>query len=148
MKLDDALAGVARLGLDTAPIIYFIETHPRYNPIMAAVFQRIALGSITGVTSTVSLSEVLVQPLLRSVIPLANAYRDLLLHSSNLDTLPIDAIAAESAAGFRARYGLRTPDALQIAVAVNAGCEAFLTNDMQLKRVTEIRVLALDDLEP
>jgi predicted nucleic acid-binding protein len=43
---------------------------------------------------------------------------------------------------------LRLPDALQIAVALEAGCEAFLTNDLTLKRVVELRVLVLDDLEP
>jgi predicted nucleic acid-binding protein len=42
---------------------------------------------------------------------------------------------------------LRTPDALQIATALEAGCEAFLSNDAGLRRVTELRVLILDDLE-
>jgi len=28
MKVVDALAGVVRLGIDTAPFIYFIERHP------------------------------------------------------------------------------------------------------------------------
>lgn len=36
---------------------------------------------------------------------------------------------------------------LQIATALTAGCEAFLSNDSSLKRVTELRVLTLDDLE-
>jgi predicted nucleic acid-binding protein len=40
------------------------------------------------------------------------------------------------AASLRARYGLRTPDALQISVALAAGCSAFLTNDARLQRVT------------
>jgi predicted nucleic acid-binding protein len=38
------------------------------------------------------------------------------------------------------------PDALQIAVALEAGCRAFLTNDAQLKRFAELDVLTLDDL--
>jgi predicted nucleic acid-binding protein len=48
----------------------------------------------------------------------------------------------------RARYNLRTPDALQVATALVRRCEAFLTNDARLKRVTEIRVLTLDDRFP
>jgi predicted nucleic acid-binding protein len=39
------------------------------------------------------------------------------------------------------------PDALQISVALSAGCDAFLTNDVKLKRLTELRVLAIDELE-
>jgi predicted nucleic acid-binding protein len=36
---------------------------------------------------------------------------------------------------------------LQVAAALNVGCQAFLTNDMTLKRVIELRVLILDELE-
>ncbi|MBK9715381.1 MAG: PIN domain-containing protein [Kouleothrix sp.] len=60
---------------------------------------------------------------------------------------PIDAVVADQAAELRASYGLRTPDALQIAAALAAGCTAFLTNDARLQRVTELRVLVLDELE-
>jgi len=42
---------------------------------------------------------------------------------------------------------LHLPDAFQIAVAIREGCEAFLTNDRRLTRVTDLRVLVLDDLE-
>jgi hypothetical protein len=59
--LDDALAGVARLGLDTAPIIYFVEAHPNYDARVTAVFQRIATGALTAYTSVISLREVLTQ---------------------------------------------------------------------------------------
>jgi predicted nucleic acid-binding protein len=47
----------------------------------------------------------------------------------------------------RAGYNLRTPDALQIATAVELNCQAFLTNDKQLQPVAELRVLILDELE-
>jgi len=147
MMLDDVLAGVGRLGLDTSPFIYFIESHPQHNRLVTDVFQRIASGQCTGITSVITLSEVLVQPLLRGNTRLSAEYRDLLLHSENLQTLSIDSVAAESAADLRARYRIRMPDALQIAVALSAGCETFLTNDLALRRVTELRVLVLDELE-
>jgi hypothetical protein len=35
IKLDDALTGVDRLGFDIAPVIYFVEAHPRYDCGMA-----------------------------------------------------------------------------------------------------------------
>jgi hypothetical protein len=40
------------------------------------------------------------------------------------------------------------PDALQIATALAAGCEIFVTNDRALRRATELRVVTLDDLAP
>jgi predicted nucleic acid-binding protein len=47
----------------------------------------------------------------------------------------------------RARYRLRTPDALHVACAIDMGCEAFLTNDKGIKHVEITRVLVLDELE-
>jgi predicted nucleic acid-binding protein len=41
---------------------------------------------------------------------------------------------------------MKLPDAIQVAVAIDQGCEAFLTNDRRLAQVTELRVLVLDDL--
>jgi predicted nucleic acid-binding protein len=54
---------------------------------------------------------------------------------------------ADLAAALRARYNLRTPDALYIATAIVTRCDAFLTNDKRLRQANEIRVLTLDELE-
>jgi predicted nucleic acid-binding protein len=56
-------------------------------------------------------------------------------------------MTAEQAARLRAVYGLRLPDALQIAFAVESGCQAIVCNDHSMRRVTELPVLVLDDLE-
>ncbi|HTG15538.1 MAG TPA: PIN domain-containing protein [Blastocatellia bacterium] len=70
-----------------------------------------------------------------------------LINAANFQTLPIDIKTATSAADLRARYNLRTPDALRVATALAAGCDAFLTNDSDMQRVSELRVLVLDQLE-
>jgi hypothetical protein len=36
---------------------------------------------------------------------------------------------------------------VKVAAALAAGCNAFLTNDLGLKRVTELPILVLDELE-
>jgi hypothetical protein len=33
-----------------------------------------------------------------------------------------------------------------VAVAMLSGCDAFLTNDRDLKRVTELKVLVIDEM--
>lgn len=147
MRLDDALRGVTRLGFDTAPLIYLIEAHPTYRPLVRDVVQRMNAGEFAGITSVVTIGEVLVQPFVRGDVELQQRYRDVLLNGIGIRTLPVDAALAERAAELRARYRIRLPDALQLAVAIAERCEAFLTNDRQLSRVTEIRVLVLDDLE-
>jgi predicted nucleic acid-binding protein len=147
MKLDDALAGVSRLGLDTAPLIYFIERHPKHVDVMREIIRRIDSGAIASYGSAITLTEVLTQPKRTGNTKLEHEYRDLLLHSTGLTLVPIGIIIAEGAADLRARYSLKTPDAVQVSAALSSGCEAFLTNDAGLRRVTDLRVLILDEIE-
>lgn len=147
IKLDDALLGVTSLGFDTPPFIYFIERHPAYLELMREIIGRVDVGTLSGYSSVITLTEVLTLPKRLQQTKLATDYEDLLLNSRNFTLIPISATIAERGAELRARYNLRTPDALQIAAAVDAGCAAFLTNDSALQRVNELRVLVLSQLE-
>jgi predicted nucleic acid-binding protein len=147
MKLDNALKDVNVLGFDTAPIIYFVEQHANYIDLMHVVIQRIDRGEIVGCSSVVTLVEVLSYPIKLGYGKIEDEYRDLLLHSRNFSMTEITVEIAHKAALLRAQYNLRTPDALQIAASMVSGCQAFLTNDLTLKRVSDLRVLVLDELE-
>jgi len=144
-QLDDALDGITRVCLDTMAVIYFVETHPKYIPLMDAIFDRIRDGRLTGVASTMTLLEVLVQPLRLGATDMADRYRDLLTDSRQFETLPLTEAVAETAADLRARYGLRTADAVVAATALQGGCQALVTNDERLLRVTELGIIFLDD---
>ena len=71
------------------------------------------------------------------------AFEDVTALSIDNISIPVAEIAAE----LRAQHNIRTPDALQLATAMDSGCEAFLTNDRSLKRVKDIDVLLLDELD-
>jgi predicted nucleic acid-binding protein len=147
MKLDLAIEGITALGFDTAPLIYFVERHTNYLDLMRAIIQRVDSGKVAGYSSVVTLTEVLTQPMRLNNSVLETEYRELLLNSRNFALAVITTQVAERAAGLRAKYSLRTPDALQIAAALETGCQAFLTNDLELKRVTELQVLVLAEIE-
>ena len=144
MTLAEQLSSVARLFMDTAPIIYFIEEHPRYLPSMDQVFQLVDSGALQIVTSPITLAECLVLPLRQGDTGIVQAFTDLLAGGPSTHFHPIEQRAGELAARLRAQYGLSLPDALQVAVAIDAGCDAFLTNDMELSRVTDLHVLVLE----
>ena len=146
MTVDDALAGVSRLGVDTAPLVYLVEDHPAYADLAEAVFRRTAANGVYVCSTVVTLTEVLIVPKRAGRADLETAYRDLLLNNDNFTLLPVDVGVAERAADLRARYNLKTPDALQVATALENGCQAFLTNDAGLRRVAEIRTLVLGEL--
>ena len=125
-KLADSLQGVTRLGLDTVSFIYFVEARQPHLSLVDAVIHQIDRGDFRGITSVVTLTEVLVHPFLHNDHMLQQEDRDLLLNSRNFETVGIDVALAEHAAELRARYRLLTPDALQLAAAIARGCEAFL----------------------
>jgi predicted nucleic acid-binding protein len=75
------------------------------------------------------------------------AFTDLLVNSENVLFFLIDEITADKAADLRARYNLTLTDAFQLATAIQAECGAFLTNDTDLKRVSEIPIIILSEAE-
>ena len=144
MGLVDELQGV-RVCIDTAPIIYFIEKNPKYLGVLKPVFLEIDTGRIEAITSTITLLEVLVHPFRTKNDILAEKYRDILLYSGGLTTFEIFNEVSEMSSKLRAKYSIRTPDAIQIAVGLLYRASKFLTNDSALKKVSDFDVLVLDD---
>lgn len=147
MKISQAFTKVSQLYMDTAPIIYFTEQREGYVDKMRAILTYVADGHMDSVTCAVTLPETLIKPLQNQDMPLVQLYRNLFYNTQGFNVLPVTVAIGERAAQLRAKYQLRTPDALHVATALDSGCEAFLTNDLGLRRVTELAVLVLDDLE-
>jgi predicted nucleic acid-binding protein len=134
------------VGLDTAPLIYFIEKHPLYFSLVEAIFAAVEQGDVQVVTSTLTLTEVLVHPYRHGNQALAREYSDILLHARNVRTISVSPEIAATAARLRALHGIRTPDAIQLAVSQESRATAFLTNDEGLEKATRLRVLVLKQL--
>ncbi len=133
------------VGLDTAPLIYFIEENPIFIETVKLFFEAMDRGDFLVVTSTVTLLEVLVHPLRSNNRELATEYRDILLNS-RLMTMEVSNTIAEQAAQLRAAHNIRTPDAIQISAALDAGATHFFTNDIRLPEIPSIQILSLDSL--
>jgi len=147
VKLSDALAEAQRLFIDTAPVIYHVQGAPPYSRLTDAVFARIGAGQIQAVTSAVTLAECLVLPYRMGNKELADSFLRTITQSRNTLYVGVDNVVDE-AAKLRANLNLTLTDALQVAAALAADCDAFLTNDHGLRRVSQIPILLLDDLTP
>lgn len=134
MKLRTALEHVSRLFLDTAPVIYYVEKHPSFTALTAAIFDGIDNGQWLAVTSPITLAETLVIPCRDNLVQLQRDFADLIVSGANTICVSIDPSVGAEAAALRAKYNLTLIDAIQIAVAMNAGCDVFLTNDGHLAR--------------
>ncbi len=62
MEWVKSLAGTI-VAVDTAPLIYFIEKHPRYLNIIDPFFDSLDRGHFQAITSTLTLTEALTLPL-------------------------------------------------------------------------------------
>jgi predicted nucleic acid-binding protein len=145
MRIEEALTGVNRLFLDTAPVIYFVEQNPEFIDRVEPIFARLDLD-IIGVVSAVTLAECLVFPIKRGLTDLEQAFEDV-VNSERVEFITTDREIAKLTAIIRAKYNFQLPDSIQIATAIASNCDAFLTNDVALKKVTEIRAIVVSKLE-
>jgi len=129
-----------RIYLDTVIVIYDVESHPEFAPL---VRRRLSNGSNEFFITEIIRMECLVHPLRLDDQARVRAFESYFQQLCNF--VPVNRAVAEQSAGLRAKYQwLKTPDALHLAAAIVGGCEVFLTNDHRLDRVAEIPVEVLN----
>lgn len=136
---------LAKVYLDTAPIIYSVEKHADYWQILIPLWQSLKAEEIEVFTSELTLLETLVQPIKQNNQTLISAYESLLT-ATDINLLPINLDILRESANLRAMQNLKTPDAIHASTAFSANCSYFITNDNGLKRLSNINVVILGDL--
>ena len=132
-----------RVFIDTAPFIYYIESHNKYRNFIDNLFQLNAQGKIAFITSSLTVMEVLVQPLRLQKLAIAESYLKILTSSKNLEIIDLTIGISKKAAEIRAKYNIKTPDAIQLATAIESQSDYFLSNDVKLE-ITEITSIIID----
>ena len=137
----------SRIALDTSIFIYALEAHPKYVALADQVFGWLERPGHTAVTSTITMTELLVQAYREEDGEQVGVYYSLLSTYPNLSWIPPDLEIADTAARLRANYRLRTPDALQAATAAQSHATGLVTNDPVFERVPEFETLVLDKIQ-
>lgn len=131
------------LGVDSMVFVYHLEGNRDFGAAAGALLEAAELGRCRLAASALALLEILVVPQRMGRTDLCRRYRDLLESFPNLDFHELDLDTAEKAAELRARYDLRTPDAIHLATALAAGAESFASEDRRLRKVKELKVVPL-----
>lgn len=138
----------AKIGfIDSAVFIYFAEQHPKYLGITNIIFNRVKNQELQAITSPITLAECLVVPERNQDANAIQIFTKLITTGPNVKFIPIEQEVAKQASVLRAKYKISLPDAFQLAISINIKCDLFLTNDLRLKKVSEVTVMALDELE-
>jgi predicted nucleic acid-binding protein len=149
MSILDAMPTGSTAALDTVVWIYEFETNPVFGQVTNVLFRDgFGAGRFRAACSLLSLGELLVQPLARGRLDLADRYRQIITSGPDLIVWEVSRDIIETASSLRARYGIKMLDAIHVASAVVHGADCFITNDQGLRRIGEVRVLILSDYPP
>ena len=130
--------------LDSSALIYSVERHEPYFGLLAPMWQQAGRGHLLLLSSELALTEVLVRPIREGNEVLISRYREMFA-SADVRLVPASRQSWEDAARLRADHGLRTPDALHAATALQERCDIFITNDADFRRTAELPVVVLRD---
>lgn len=131
--------------LDTCILIYWVEGPAPFDARVRTHLAALQAAGNRFAVSEFTRLECLVKPLGIGDGPLLLDYERLFL-APNVTFLPLKAPVYERAANIRAahtyaskkRYSVQ--DSVHLAAAVQAGCDAFLTNDFRLAGFRDINV--------
>jgi len=137
----DSLPEGSLIAIDTAPLIYWLEDHPRWGAAYAALFEGLDAGRWQGLLSTVTLAELLTGPLQQGRDELAERYAAALSDPGSFQLASLTPTLAMSAARLRARYRLRLPDAVQLATALQCGAQALVSHDRDFSGCDDLPIL-------
>lgn len=120
-----------RVYLDSCIAIYLIEEHPQFAPYLENVISQ--KEDLVFAVSDLSEMECLVLPMRNSNEALVRKFQTWF---EQVLVLPFEKEIFHSAARIRAGFvGLKTPDALHLAVALYHNCDEFWTNDNRLRKI-------------
>ncbi len=135
-----------RVYIDTAPIIYYLENNVFYVDKLKYFFRKCLDREIQLVTSTITIEEYLVFPYASGKLELVDNFKRFIEYMK-MEIVDITADIAEQAAKIREQFRhFKAMDSLQLAAAIASGCDAFFTNDKQLRQETELPCITLEDL--
>jgi predicted nucleic acid-binding protein len=126
--------------------IYHFENHELLGPPAGRILRAAEDGKCHLVTSMLTLLEILVVPKRLGLTALCQKYRELLDSFPNLSLQPIDRDILEIASDIRAAYTIRTPDAIQLATALSARADFFISQDARIKKMEAIRIVSPAEL--
>jgi predicted nucleic acid-binding protein len=135
-----------RVLIDTSVWIHHFEQNSTFGEAAGRVIEELEAGGFRGIASELTLLEIIVKPLQLGRQDAADDYETLLSYFPNLELVSISRAVLLDAAALRARYRLRTPDAIQLATAFSSGATLAITNDGAWAQIPGIETLLLTDL--
>jgi predicted nucleic acid-binding protein len=132
--------------VDTQVIIYTVQNHPVYAPLLKSLWQSQSDGHVKVATSQLSLMECLIGPLRWKDGQLLADF-ETFFQTSGLVVASIEESVLRNAAQLRADHkSLRTPDAIHAATSFQERASLFISNDRGFRAIPGLPLALLDDI--
>ena len=135
-----------RVYFDANIFIYLLEGFSEFEVDLAAIRESILHQECEIHTSGLTLCEVLVLPFRQNNTQLIAQYRSFIEGSGAFTIHPTTVETYLRASLYRGQFGMKTPDAIHIATAVENNCSVFLTNDQAIKGPSSMTIIHLTPL--
>jgi predicted nucleic acid-binding protein len=135
----------SKIYIDTPVLIYTLENHPAFYPLLKSLWAKFENNQVSISTSELIITEALVYPLRSGDMKSIANYEQLLFHTG-IDLIPINRSILLTATNLRIKHKLKTPDAIHAATALSISCHRFITNDRGFRNIADLPVVILSDL--
>lgn len=139
-----ALADAGVIYLDAGVLALHLAGDPVYLPLTRAALGGMRDGEFAGLTSALTVFQLLVEPYRSSEDGAAERIERLLMSLPGLEVVPLSATISGQAAQVKAQIGGGLARAVQIATALASDAEVFVTQRSALRRIAGLGVLQLD----
>lgn len=141
------LGGLKSVCIDSSILIYHLEIISPYDILTKALIKSIAEESIFCNISALTVTELLSKPYRLKDHGQVELFEAFISSLPNSRVQPVDYNTAKAAAALRGEYNLRTPDAILLATALTTASDAFITNDISIKKlqIKGLQVIILDE---
>ena len=136
----------APIYFDTNIFIYAIDGHEEYYDLLMGFFSYIEGDHLLVVTSELALAECLVKPEKDNNHVAIEIYKQHIRSSERLKVKSVSRKILIDSASVRVQWGLKLPDAIHMATAIDQGCKTFVTNDKKLRSPDGMQRIDLNDL--
>lgn len=144
-KLKKVLEKHKRIGLDSMGFIYFLEDNSYFANLAEIIFELAEKDQTAVISSVLAPIEVLTGYRKTKDSAAENEFMQMVQDFPNIEIYDLDFRMIERVVDLRAKYSLKTPDAIHIATAIEHKADIFVTNDTVLKKIREIEIICLKD---
>ena len=106
--------------------IYLFEDHPTFGELCEDLFNQIKDSLFSAIVTPITAAEVLVKPLKKGQLSIADNYRNAIRNMPNLSNINFDVEIGFMAGSLRAKYALLLPDMFQVAAALTQPAYAII----------------------